>query len=151
MYTLLKYAVHLEDEQRDALKRLLAAGKAHARKLTHARILLAADKNGPAHSDAAIVERLHVSDNTAFRIRKRFVEGGLEHALDHRHPQNLKPHTLSPAAEAQLIALACTHEPGHAQMSLRLLADKMVELGHVEKVSHETIRKTLKKTRSNPT
>ena len=146
----LKYAVYLDDEQRDTLKRFLSAGKAHARKLTHARILLAADKNGSAYSDVEIAELLHVSDNTVFRVRKRFVEGGVEHALNHMSPQNFKPHTLSPEVEAHLIALACTHEKGQSRMSLRLLADKMVELGHVEKVSHETVRKTLKKTFSSP-
>ncbi|WP_433961775.1 IS630 family transposase [Deinococcus sonorensis] len=146
----LRYAVYLDDEQRDALKRLLSAGKTHARRLTHARILLAADKNGPAHSDQEIVEFLHVSDNTAFRVRKRFVEGGLEHALNHMHPQHLKPHTLSPEAEAHLIALACTPEKGQSRMSLRLLADKMVELGHVETVSHETVRKAPEKNALKP-
>lgn len=90
-----------------------------------------------------------MSANTLYRVRRRFVEGGLEHALNHLHPQHLKPHTLDTAAEAHLIALACTHEEGQACLSLRLLADNMVELGHVPKVSHETIRKTLKKMSSS--
>lgn len=147
----LKYAVYLSNEQRVMLKQLLNAGRAPARKLTHARILLAVDKDGPAHSDLATVEFLQVSAATVYRVRQRFVEGGLEHALNHLHPQHLKPHTLSETAEAHLIALACTHEEGQACLSLRLLADKMVELGHVPKVSHETVRKTLKKMSSSRT
>jgi len=145
----LKYVVHLDDEQRATLKQLLNAGRAPARKLTHARILLAVDKNGSAHSDVNAADFLHVSANTVYRVRQRFAEGGVEHALNHLHPQHLKPHTLSETAEAHLIALACTHEEGQARLSLRLLADKMVELGHVPAVSHETIRKTLKKTSSS--
>ena len=145
----LKYVVHLNDEQRATLKQLLNAGHAPARKLTHARILLAVDKNGAAHSDLDTADFLQVSANTLYRVRRRFAEGGLEHALNHLHPQHLKPHTLDTAAEAHLIALACTHEEGQACLSLRLLADKMVELGHVPKVSHETIRKTLKKMSSS--
>jgi len=145
----LKYVVHLNDEQRAALKQLLNAGRAPARKLTHGRILLAVDQNGAARSDVATADFLQVSANTVYRVRQRFSEGGLEHALNHLHPQHLKPHTLNEAAEAHLIALACTHEEGQARLSLRLLADKMVELGHVPAVSHETIRKTLKKTSSS--
>ena len=145
----LKYVVHLDDEQRATLKQLLNAGRAPARKLTHARILLAVDKNGSAHSDVNAADFLHVSANTVYRVRQRFAEGGVEHALNHLHPQHLKPHTLSETAEAHLIALACTHEEGQARLSLRLLADQMVELGHVPAVSHETIRKTLKKTSSS--
>lgn len=145
----LKYVVHLNDEQRATLKQLLNAGRAPARKLNHARILLAVDKNGSAHSDVNAADFLHVSANTVYRVRQRFAEGGVEHALNHLHPQHLKPHTLSETAEAHLIALACTHEEGQARLSLRLLADKMVELGHVPAISHETIRKTLKKTSSS--
>ena len=147
----LKYAVQLTDEQRVMLKQLLNVGRAPVRKLTHARILMAVDKHGPAHSDLATVDFLQVSAATVYRVRRRFAEGGLEHALDHLHPQHLKPHTLSETAEAHLIALACTHEEGQARLSLRLLADKMVELGHVSKVSHETVRKTLKKMSSSRT
>lgn len=146
----MKYAVTLQADQREALLKLIASGTAPARKLSHARILLKADQSGPGLRDHAIAELLDLSRNTVFRVRKRFVESGLDAALNHLHPQNLKPHTLSPEAEAHLIALACTHEPGHARVALRLLADKMVELGHVEKISHETVRKTLKKTRFNP-
>lgn len=122
-----------------------------ARKLNHARILLAADQHGPAQDDEAITRQLGVGRNTVFRVRQRFVEGGLDHAFNHLHPQHLKPYALSPEAEAHLIVLACTREPGRSRMSLRLSADKMVELGHVEALSHETVRQTLKKTRSSPT
>ena len=145
----LKYVVHLNDEQRATLKQLLNSGRAPARKLTHARILLAVDQHGSARSDLDTADFLQVSDNTVYRVRRRFAEGGLEHALNYLHPQHLKPHTLSETAEAHLIALACTHEEGQACLSLRLLADKMVELGYVPAVSHETIRKTLKKTSSS--
>lgn len=147
----LKYAVELDDEQRTRLKRLLSAGQAPARKLNHARILLAADQHGPAQNDGAIMQALTISRNTVFRVRQRFALGGLDHALNHLHPRHLKPHTLTPEAEAHLVVLACTREPGRSRMSLRLLADKMVELGHVERLSHETVRQTLKKTCSSPT
>lgn len=147
----LKYAVKLDDEQRTLLKRLLSAGQAPARKLNHARILLAADQHGPAQNNGAITRQLGVGRNTVFWVRQRFVQGGLDHSLNHLHPQHLKPYALSPEAEAHLIVLACTREPGRSRMSLRLLADKMVELGHVGALSHETVRQTLKKTRSSPT
>jgi len=145
----MKYLVRLERQQRDRLQRLVSAGKAHARQLTHARILLLADLNASALNDQQIHQVLDTSLRTIGRVRQRFVQEGLDSALNHQHPQNLKPHTLNPEAEAHLIALACTHEKGQARMSLRLLADKMVELGYVDKVSHETVRKTLKKTTSN--
>ena len=145
----LKQAVYLDDAKRSTLRNLLNAGTASARKLTYARILLKADKNGPGLGDLEIASMLEVGRNTVFRVRQHFAQDGLERALHHLHPQNLKPHRLDERAQAHLIALACTKEAGQAAWSLRMLADKMVELGYVERVSHETVRQTLKKTRSN--
>lgn len=147
----MKYFVHLDEEQRTQLQQLIRVGKAPTRKITHARILLKADRHGEKLRDKAIAEHLSISIATVLRVRKRFTEEGLESALNHMHPQHLKPHVLDDRTEAHLIALACTREKGQARMSLRLLADKMVELGHAAHLSHETVRKTLKKTRSNRT
>jgi hypothetical protein len=145
----MKYAVRLEPEQQALLKGLLNAGVAPARKLTHARILLKADQHGPALRDQEIARQLEICAHTVFRVRKRFVDSGLDAALSHLHPQNLKPHLLDESAQAHLIALACTKEKGQPRLSLRLLADKMVELGYAAHLSHETVRKTLKKTTSS--
>lgn len=147
----MKYAVHLDPEQQARLKGLLNAGVAPARQLTHARILLKADRHGPALRDHAIAAQLEICTHTVFRVRKRFVEAGLDAALHHLHPQNLKTHVLNERAQAHLIALACTRAKGQPRLSLRLLADKMVELGYVSHLSHETVRKTLKKTNSSRT
>lgn len=146
----MRYVARLNEAQREQLRKLISSGKAPARTLSHARILLKADRDGDALKDREIAEMLELSTATVHRIRKRFAEDGLEAALHHLHPQRLKPPRLDPAAEAHLIALACSTAPGgRSGWSLRLLAEQMVELGQVEKVSHETVRQTLKKTSSN--
>src|SRR5215210_4890348 len=100
-----RYVVRLTDTERDRLKQLLAAGTAAARKLTHARILLKADASpgGPGWVDAAIVEAVDVSQPTISRIRKQFVEEGLEAALDRRAPRRVYPRKLDGDQEAHLI------------------------------------------------
>lgn len=146
------YIVKLTQEERDLLHQLVAAGKAAARRLTHARILLKADSSEgqPNWSDADISEALEVSLSTVARVRERFVEEGLAAALNPRAQQNRRPRRLDGANEAHLIALACAPPPaGQQRWTLRLLADKMVELEHVESLSHETVRRTLKKTNSS--
>jgi transposase len=145
-----KYLVTLTVEERRDLTKLVSAGKRSARMLTHARILLKADQaeGGPAWEDAAIVEALGCGHRTVERIRQRFVEQGLEAALHHK-PQDRpsRERTLDGAAEARLIALACSAPPaGRTRWTLKLLADKLVELEVVDSVSDETVRRALKKT-----
>jgi transposase len=148
-----KYQVTLTPDQRRQLQQLIAGGTAAARTLTHARILLKADEaaGGPAWTNAAIIEALEITDLTVTRIRKRFVEGGLDAALHRKVQAKRKSRKLDGAQEAHLIALACSQAPGgRDRWSLRLLAGKLVELGHVDEVSHETVRQVLQRGRSSP-
>jgi len=149
------YVVTLTTAERDSLKRLLAAGTASARKLTHARILLKADQGpeGPGWVDQAIADAVEVSQPTVWRVRKQYLEQGLEAALNRRSPTREYVRKLDGVQEAHLIALACAKPPtGQARWSLRLLADKLVELEIVEDaVSYQTVRRILKKTRSSRT
>jgi hypothetical protein len=143
-----RFIVRLSGEERDQLENLVAKGKAAARKSTRARILLKADcsDRGPAWLDEAISRALDVGTITVHRVRRDFVEGGLDGALV-RRPVPRRPRMLDGQQEAHLIALACGSPPaGRCRWTLRLLADRMVELGHSDKISHETIRRTLKKT-----
>lgn len=144
-----RYIVTLTQEERDSLHQMLSAGKESARKLTRARILLKADENW---TDKAIHQALDVSISTIERVRRRFVEGGLEAALNRRPPTRRYERKLDGKAEAYLIALACSPPPeGRKRWSLRLLAEKLVTLEQVDvdSVSHETVRQVLKKTNSN--
>jgi transposase len=144
-----KYIVRLTAEEQVYLSQLIRSGKAAARVLLHARILLKADSSpeASAWSDEAIGEALEVHATTVARVRQRFVEQGLEAALRPQPTTRQYERKLDGAAEAHLIALACGPAPeGRAQWTLRLLADKLVELEHVGSVSHETVRRTLKKT-----
>jgi transposase len=147
-----KQIVRLTQDERAQLLRLVSAGQALARKLTHARMLLQADQgpDGPGWTDEEIVGALAVGEVTVWRVRKRYVEEGLEAALTHRHPKNHRPRRLDGDQEAHLIALACSEPPaGRNRWTLRLLAGRMVELQYTERVSYETVRVTLKKTRSS--
>jgi transposase len=144
-----RYRVTLTPEERTELTALVQKGKAAARTLTHARILLKADQSegGPAWTDETIVAALEVSLSTVSRVRQAFVEAGLEAALQRRSPKKPRARKLDGVAEAHLIALACSEAPeGHARWTLRLLADRMVQLAYVDAVSHETVRQVLKKT-----
>lgn len=148
-----KYPVMLHDTQRAELQHLIAAGTAPARQLVHARILLKADQSpaGPVWVDEAIADAIEISQSTVARVRKQLVEQGLAAALNRRMPRRPYTRKLDGAQEAHLIAVACTTPPaGQARWSLRLLADKLVELEIVEDVSYQTIRRVLKKTNSNP-
>ena len=145
-----RYKVTLDTEERQQLQDLIAAGKAAARKLAHARILLKADaaEDGPAWPDGRIAEALELSTATVERVRQRFVELGLDAALDRktreRPPRQIK---LDGHAEARLIALACSPPPeGRAVWTMQLLADRLVELQVVASISDETVRLALKKT-----
>jgi transposase len=150
-----KYPVILSDTERAELKNLIAAGTAPARKLTHVRILLKADQGseGPGWVDDAVAEAVEVSQPTVSRVRKQYVEEGLQAALNRRPPNREYQRKLDGEQEARLVALACSEPPeGQARWSLRLLADKMVELEIVEEdISYQTVRRTLKKTPSSHT
>jgi hypothetical protein len=147
-----KYPVELSPSQRDELHGLIAAGTESARLLAHARILLKADQgpDGPGWVDERIADAVEVSQPTVARIRRQFVEEGLDAALKRRAPTRAYHRKLDGAQEARLIALSCGAPPaGHVRWSLRLLADRLVELEIVEDISHETVRRVLKKTTSS--
>jgi len=148
-----KYRVTPTTEGRQHLSDLIAIGKAAALKLAHARVLLQADSapGGPAWTDPRIAEAVEISVATVERVRRRFVEPGLDAALG-RKKQDRPSRTRKRdgRAEARLIALACSAPPeGRAEWTMRLLADRLVELGIGDAVSDETVRRTLKKTRSS--
>src|SRR5215207_9894332 len=146
-----KYRVTLMPAEREELERLLARGKADVRKIKHAQILLKADEtdDGPAWSDARIAEAVEAGTATVERVRQRFVEEGLASALSpYRGGKRIYERKLDGAQEAHLIALACSAPPDErARWTLRLLAQRMVELAYVDTLSHETVRQTLKKER----
>jgi transposase len=148
-----KYEVELSEEQRFALHQLISSGRAPARQLAHARILLKIDRNvaGPRWTDEQVAEAFEVSRYTVMRVRERFVEHGLDDALTHRHAPRARARALDGEQEAHLIALACSPCPvGQARWTLRLLADRMVELSYVENVSYETVRQVRKKNELKP-
>jgi transposase len=137
-----KYIVKLEADEREQLLEMTRKGKIGARKMKRAQILLKADEGW---KDKEIIQALNTNRSTVERTRKRLVEGGLDKALneDPRPGQRVK---LAGNAEAHLVALTCSDAPGgRDHWPLRLLADKLVELGVVESVSHETVRRTMKK------
>ena len=143
-----KYVVTLTDEERQLLRAMVSRGKAAARKLMHAGILLKADsfEGGPGWYDSAIAEGLDVGRATVERVRKEFVEDGLEAALERRKPNRQYLRKLDGDGEAHLIALACSQAPeGRSRWTLRLLADRMVALEYVDHLSYETVRDVLKK------
>jgi len=144
-----RYRVTLTAEERQDLQKLVSTGKAAARKLVRGRILLLADQapGGLAKADPEIVASLGCGRATVERIRKRFVEEGLEAALNPAPTTQTFQRRLDGRAEAHLVALVCGSPPeGRARWTLRLLADRMVALGYAEELCHETVRKTLKKT-----
>ena len=148
------YRVMLAEDQRAELRGLIGSGIAPARMLTRARVLLKADhgEGGAGWSDAAIAGALDVNPSTVLRVRRQFVREGLAATLARRRPDRVYERALDGAQEAQLIALACSATPdGTDHWSLRLLADELVRLEIVAAISHETVRQTLKKTRSNRT
>jgi transposase len=146
-----KYRVTLTRAEREELEQLLARGKADVRKIKHAQILLKADEadGGPAWPDARIAEAFKAGITTVERVRQRFVEEGFASALSpYRGGKRIYERKLDGAQEAHLIALACSPPPdGQARWTLRLLAQRMVELAYVDTLSYETVRQTLKKER----
>ncbi len=148
-----KYVVRLGAEEREQLQALIRKGKSPAKRLLKARILLKADISaaGEGWSDSRIIKALDTSAAMIYRVRKQLVEEGFEAVLSR------KPRMIPPVAaifdgekEAKLIALACSKPPkGRARWTLRLLENKVVELGIVERASNSTIGRTLKKTASS--
>ena len=145
-----KYRVTLAPEERSELERIIRSGKAAARKLSHARVLLKADEGagGPGLSDDEVAEALETGLATVARVRQRFVEQGLEAALAPKPAARVYARKLDGDAEARLVALACSAPPaGRKRWTLSVLADRMVVLGHAEGgLSYETVRRALKKT-----
>ena len=148
-----KYRVTLTTDERQNLQDLIASGKAAAKKLAHARILLKADQadGGPAWPDHRIAEAVEVSVDTVERVRRRLVEQGLDAALARKaQDRPSRERVIDGRAEARLVALACSAPPGGRKLwTLRLLSDKLVELEVVPSVAPETVRQALKKTRSS--
>jgi transposase len=145
-----KYIIKLSPDERDTLKKIITSGRGPARMFTRARILLKADQggHGPNWSDEQISDALDVTVQTIERVRKQFVEEGFDAVLSRRqYTQKVSRKKIDGNVEAHLIALSCSEPPkGYVRWTLRLLADKIVELGYVENISHEAIRQTLKKT-----
>jgi transposase len=147
--SVVKYRVTLTEQEREVLKNIVTAGKGAARKLLHARILLLTDmgEHGGHRSDDEITGALEVGRSTIYRVRERFVEDSLEAALAPRkmprRPDKIK---IQGEAEKKLMALACSDPPqGRCRWTMELLADRIVQLGVVEKISQETVRRALKK------
>jgi transposase len=146
-----KYVVELTTEERRQLEELVKKGKVAGYKTRHAQMLLKADqgKQGPGWPDKQIAEAFGAHLTTVERLRKRLVEEGLEAALE-RHKRQNYTHKLDGDAEARLIAIACSQPPeGRNEWTLRLLADRLVELSVVDSLSHMTVSRTLKKTSSS--
>lgn len=147
-----KYRVHLTDEERASLRSLVGRGAAPARTLTHARVLLKADRSeaGPGWTDEAIATALDIGLSTVARVRQRYVTAGLEAALSRKGPDRVYERKLDGAQEARLIALTCGPPPeGRSRWTLKLLASELVALAVVDAVSYETVRRTLKQTTSS--
>ena len=148
-----KYRVKLTDDERDFLEGLISSGRIAARKANHARILLHADEGCDEgyFKDEDIAEVLHVGRVTVERVRRRFVEEGLESALNPKPRTRNRPKKLDGEAEAFLVATACSAAPeGRKDWTLQLLADRLIECQIVNSISAEAVRQVLKKTNSNP-
>ena len=147
-----KYHIRLSQEERQQLETIVGKGQASAQRQCHARILLLADTHGPegGWSDSQIARAVHTSIPTIERVRRVCVEHGLARALERKDPERHYERKLDGQGEAQLIALSCGVPPrGYARWTLRLLAERLVELEIVSEISHETVRQTLKKTHSS--
>lgn len=148
-----KYVVRLSEEEHKELQSLVKKGTVKAYRVKHANILLKADANGPGCTDEKIAEAFGCHFNTVVQVRRRLVEEGLERALGRKkqdRPSRAK--LLDGEQEAQLIALSCGPPPeGRARWTLRLLSQRLVGMEIVETISHETVRKVLKKTSSDRT
>lgn len=147
-FAMKKYHVTLTEPERDLLKGIIAKRKADSQPVKRAYVLLAADENQPGWSkDEQIQKTYQVSIRSIERLRERFVEDGLEIALNGKKREKYKEKVFDGAAEAHIVALRCSQPPiGYARWTVRLLAQQMVELSYVETIGRETVRKILKKT-----
>lgn len=149
----IKYRFSLSQEERDELQGITAKGKHNSQKVLNALILLNYDEDAPEPrtlSEQEIAKVLKISAMKIHRVKQRFVEDGLSVALNGHDKERVYERKADGDFEAHLIALSCSEPPeGQAQWSLRLLADKVVELGYVDSISYETVRRVLKKTKSN--
>jgi transposase len=138
-----QYKIELSQEERNQLTRLTTQGTEKVRKVKRAKILLQADEG---KKDQEIAERVEVSVGTVERIRKRYVQEGLEEAVNEK-PRSGRPIGISAQTRAKITALACTKAPeGRSKWTLRLLADKVVELEYIDSISYQSVRNILKKT-----
>jgi hypothetical protein len=148
-----KYIVTLTKEERDTLNELISKGKHSAQKVLNALILLDCDDGEfqvSRSTNEEIARVLNISMRKIDRVKKRFVEEGFEFALDKRKADRVYQKKADGDFEAHLIALSCSEPPeGFSRWSLRLLADKVVELNYIDSISHEAVRRTLKKTNSS--
>jgi transposase len=143
-----RYVVTLTSEERKELLELVKKGKAAVYKIKHANILLASDENGENLAAAEVAKAYHCHPMTVYNVRQRFVEQGMAAAIGRKKRTTPPvPRKMDGRTEARLVALACEETPdGVSRWSLRLLSEKMVDLGIVASISHETVRRTLKKT-----
>lgn len=143
-----KYIVRLTREERERLRALVSKGRTSARKVGRACVLLKVDADGPNWTDQQAADAYGMRVNTVAGIRQRFVEEGLDQALERKQPDEPpRRRKLDGAGEARLIAMACGEAPeGRARWTLKLLAGQLVELAIVDGISYETVRRTLKKT-----
>ena len=148
-----KYVVRLTEGERQELGVMVRKGRAAAYKIRHANILLKADADGPAWTDERIAEAFGSHPRTVENVRRRFVLEGLEAAIVRRRQKKLsRERKLDGEGEAHLIAIACSTPPdGRDRWTLQLLADRLVRLEVVDSISDQTVRRTLKKTRSSRT
>ncbi len=146
-----KYIVRLADEERESLTRFVNKGKTQAYRIKHANILLAVDEDGPKWCDEQAAEAFGCHVQTVANVRQRFVEQGLEAAVERKKQKSpSRERILDGDKEARLIAVACSTPPdGRAKWTLKLLADELVALEVVDSISDQTVRRTLKKTNSS--
>ena len=142
----IKYIINLSEDERRDLEQMTSKGKTSVRKVKRAQILLHANQD---KTDKAVAEALHVAAATVFRTRRRYVEQGLEAALN-ESPRPGKQRKLNGKQEAFLVAVACSQPPqGHQSWTMQMLADQLVTLDVVDSISDETVRRTLKRGKSS--
>jgi transposase len=151
-FAMIKYKVTLTKEEHEELMHIISKGTHTSQQFKTAYILLNCDEGelGEKITGRAICQVLKISERTIDRVKQRFVEEGFDASLERKPMSRTKQKMVDGELEAQLIAISCSEAPdGFAKWSLRLLADKMVEMKYIESISHETIRKVLKKTNLN--
>ena len=150
---MIRYEVTLTAKEREQLQSVMSKGKHSSLQFRNACILLNCDEgeHGQKASNKQIAQILQITTKTVERLKQRFIEEGFEACMDRKPYPEVKEIIADGDFEAHLVAISCSKAPdGHARWSLRMLADKMVELKYVESVSHETVRQVLKKTKLNP-